>query len=154
MRCIKDRHGNMLFEEEEIKNRWEEYIAELYYDQRGDPAPIDTEADENCILLSEVEKAMSDLRTGKAAGPDEVDTELLKDLDKEGVRRIHILVQLIYKTGHIPSDMNKSTFICLPKKPKATLCSEYRTLSLMSHFLKMILHIILLRNRKKCRERN
>ena len=35
------------------------------------------------------------------------------------------------------------------KKPKATMCTEYRTLSLMSHLLKMILRIILMRNRQK-----
>ena len=45
--------------------------------------------------------------------------------------------------------MNESVFIRLPKKPKATLCAEYRTLSLMSHLLKVILKVILLRNRQK-----
>ena len=44
--------------------------------------------------------------------------------------------------------MNVSEFIRLPKKPKAPRCNEYRTLSMMSHFLKFILKIILNRNKK------
>ena len=34
-------------------------------------------------------------------------------------------------------------------KARATMCTEYRTLSLMSHLLKMIIRIILMRNRQK-----
>ena len=45
--------------------------------------------------------------------------------------------------------MNESIFIRLPKKSKATMCTEYRTLSLMSHILKILLKIILNRNRQK-----
>ena len=55
---------------------------------------------------------------------------------------------VVYRNGIIPGDMNESEFIRLPKKPKATRCNEYRTLSKMSHFLKLILKIILTRNKK------
>ena len=148
--CIRDKEGKMLFEEEEIKKRWVEYTTDLYNDNRGTPPEIDTETAENDnILLVEVEKAIADLKNGKATGPDRLATEMLKALDKEGVQRVHALVNKIYNTGHIPTDMNESTFICLPKKAKATMCSEHRTLSLMSHLLKMILRVILQRNRRR-----
>ena len=32
--CIKDKNGNILFNQEEIAARWVEYIAELYEDHR------------------------------------------------------------------------------------------------------------------------
>lgn len=147
-KCIRDRDGNMLFEEEAIKKRWVEYTTELYNDNRGDPPHFDI-GEENSILLEEVQKAIKDLKAGKATGPDRIATEMLKAIDDDGIRRVHALVNKIYKTGHIPSDMNESTFVCLPKKPKANMCSEYRTLSLMSHLLKMLLRIILLRNRNR-----
>ena len=73
----------------------------------------------------------------------------MKALDSTGVKNIHKLVNDIYKTGVIPTSMNESTFIRLPEKPKATMCTEYRTLSLMSHVLKVILKVILLRNKQK-----
>ena len=56
---------------------------------------------------------------------------MIKALDETGVKIIHKLVNDIYKTGVIPTSMNESIFIPLPKKPKATMCTEYRTLSLM-----------------------
>ena len=37
----------------------------------------------------------------------------------------------------------------LPKKAKATKCSDFRTLSLMSHILKVLLKVVLLRIRNK-----
>ena len=49
--------------------------------------------------------------------------------------------------------MSSSIFVRLPKKAKATECSDpgsdYRTLSLMSHILKILLKVILKRNKHK-----
>jgi hypothetical protein len=146
--CIKDKDGKLLFDEDEIKTRWEEYVSELYDDNRGDQPEIEDENGEE-VLLSEVEKAIKELKSGKAAGNDMITSEMIKALDDAGVEIIHKLVNNIYKTGNIPSDMNESIFIRLPKKPKATMCTEYRTLSLMSHVLKVILKVLLNRNRKK-----
>ncbi|GFO41248.1 craniofacial development protein 2 [Plakobranchus ocellatus] len=38
--------------------------------------------------------------------------------------------------GLIPTDLSKSIFIALPKKPGATECELHRTISLMSHITK------------------
>ena len=45
--------------------------------------------------------------------------------------------------------MAQSIFITIPKKPKALECSDFRTISLMSHVMKVLLKIILARNEKK-----
>ena len=42
----------------------------------------------------------------------------------------------------IPTEMKHSVFITLPKKPKAMICTEFRTISLMSHVTKLLLKII------------
>ena len=42
-------------------------------------------------------------------------------------------------------DLRASIFIVLPKKPRATECSDHRTISLMCHTLKLLLLIILKR---------
>ena len=55
----------------------------------------------------------------------------------------------MYEYGYIPAEMNESIFVRLTKKFKATNCSDFRTLSLMSHVLKVILKVILFRHRKK-----
>ena len=51
----------------------------------------------------------------------------------------------MYTTVYIPEDLTTSVFILLPKKQKAVECSDYRTISLMRHTLKLLLTIILKR---------
>ncbi|GFO14782.1 condensin complex subunit 3, partial [Plakobranchus ocellatus] len=51
--------------------------------------------------------------------------------------------------GQIPTDLSKSIFIALPKKPGATECELHRTISLMSHITNILLKIIMLRIRNK-----
>ena len=61
---IKDKQGNMLFEKEDIKERWAEYIAELFYDDREDKPEIEGD-DGPYILLSEVGGAFYHMKYGK-----------------------------------------------------------------------------------------
>ena len=59
----------------------------------------------------------------------------------------------IYDTGDIREDILKSVFITFSKKPNKLECYQHRTISLMSHILKLMLKIILERCRSKiCRE--
>ena len=48
--------------------------------------------------------------------------------------------------------MMESTFIPLPKKPKATDCSNFRTISNMNHSTKIVLRVIMNRIRKTIHE--
>ena len=142
--CIRDEDGKILFETHQIKSRWEEYVSELYNDNRENP-PLVQNVDGEEILLSEVEKAVKELKSGKAPGGDQLTSEMIKASDEFGLEVIHKLVNEIYNASYIPSNMNESIFVRIPK----TMCTEYRTLSLMSHLLKLILRIILLRNREQ-----
>ena len=69
------------------------------------------------------------MKDGKASGNDDITTEMLKALDDTGVQKITELCNLIYDTSYIPREMNESIFVRLPKKAKATSCSDFRTLS-------------------------
>ena len=82
------------------------------------------------------------MKDGKATGIDEITTEGLKALDEENVDALTRFCNSIYNSGHIPTDMEQSIFIPLPKKPKAQNCTEYRTISLMSHVTKLVLKVI------------
>ena len=48
----------------------------------------------------------------------------------------------MYSTGHLPDELLKSVYITLPKKARATECSDFRTISLMPHVLKIFLKVI------------
>ena len=138
----------MLFDEESIRGRWEEYVQELYDDERGDmPTIPDEEEDSEEILVSEVEKTIRDLKIGKAPGMDQITTEMIKALDEYPVKVLTGFCNIIYNNGKIPGDTNDSIIREMPEKTKATKCEEHRTLSLMSHVLKLMLEIILRRSK-------
>jgi Reverse transcriptase (RNA-dependent DNA polymerase) len=59
---------------------------------------------------------------------------------------------MIYEKGEIPKQWLLSTFVLISKKPNPRECSEYRTIALMSHTLKLFLKIIHKRIYKKLEE--
>src|SRR6267154_2387894 len=62
-----------------------------------------------------------------------------------GEKEIEIMTSLvnkIYKSGYIPEDIRKSIFIPIPKISKAQECSDFRTIALVSHASKVLLHLI------------
>lgn len=98
---------------------------------------------EKPIMVTEVQNAINKSKNGKAESPDELPTELYKTLTNSTcITRLTELFNTIYDIGHIPNDWLQSTFVVIPKKPNAKKCNEYRTISLMSHTLKIFLKII------------
>ena len=87
---------------------------------------------------------ITEMKCVKASGNDDIETETIKALDDEGIKKITELCNLVYDTGYLPPDMSSSIFERLPKKAKATECSDYRTLS---HKLKILLKVALKRNK-------
>ena len=59
--CIRDKNGKMLFDSNDVINRWVEHVAELYHDERGDP-PDGLNMSLNCIMTREVTHQMSVIR--------------------------------------------------------------------------------------------
>ena len=146
--CLKARNGDILMEKEDILNRWSEYIEELYHDDRGPPPNIHNE-EGNAILKDEVRFAFRKMKSGKAAGPDDLPFELIAALDELGLTSVTRLLNRIYDSGTIPDDMKKSIYIALPKKPGTVECDQHRTISLMSHLTKVLLRVIMNRMRNK-----
>ena len=141
--CIKNKDGtSSLFEKEDIKKRWEEYIQDLFDDDRGPELQI-SDNEGPSILESEVKNALHSLGTSKYEGPDGITKEELEALKEFGIEHLTSICQMIYNTGHIPEDLKKSIFVSISKKHKAGVCEDFRTVSFMSHVTKLLLKIIL-----------
>lgn len=127
---------------EEKKRTWKEYLNQLFEDQeRREPTEVQATSGPY-IMKEEVESAMKLMKDGKGAGPDNIQIEIIKLIEEEGIKKLTRLFNDIYNTGIIPREWRKSEFITLPKKPGAKNCEDYRTISLMSHLLKLFLKII------------
>jgi hypothetical protein len=81
-------------------------------------------------------------------GPDDMRSEFPKILGEGGIKTLTRLYNMVYR----PEEWLNSIFVTLPKKANARRCSEYRTLSVMSHVLKTFLRIIYERIKNKCEE--
>ena len=89
------------------------------------------------------------MKTNKSPGIDEIKTEMLKALDKTNTRLLASFFNRVYKVATIPGDMNDSIFLRIPEKLKAIACREFRIISLMSDFLKLIQRVILKRIKQR-----
>ena len=105
-------------------------------------AETNEEEDDPDILLSEVEHAVDRLRNGKSPGIDNIQAELLKETGDEGLIIIHRLCNKIWKCKEWPEDWKKAVFLPIPKKGDTRDCANNRTISLISHASKVLLHII------------
>ena len=141
---IKDRNGMDLTEAEEIKKRWQEYTEELYKKDLHDPDNHDGVIThlEPDILEYEVKWALGSITTNKASGGDGIPVELIQILKDGAVKVLHSIYQQIWKTQQWAQDGKTSVFISIPKKGNAKECSNYCTITLISHASEVMLKIL------------
>ena len=145
----------MSYDIEETLSRWTEYIDELYEDHTR-KNKIDNDVMNNSqlenepkILMSEMRASLDELAKRKSPGPDNINAELLQNMEGQGKKTLLSLLNKIYASGFIPEDFRRSIYVTIPKKPNATECKDYRTISLMPHVMALLLKIIQRRIRKK-----
>ena len=78
----------------------------------------------------------------KASGSDGIRGELFQILKDDAVKVLHSIDQQIWKTQQWPWDWKRSVFIPIPKKGDVKECSNYCTLTLVSHTSKVKLKIL------------
>ena len=133
-----------LTEAEDIKKRWQEYTEELYKKELHNPDNHDDVIThpESDILECEIKWASESITTNKASGGDGIPVELFQILKDDAVQVLHSICQQIWKTQQWPQDWKRSVFIPILKKGNAKECSNYRTISLISHASKVMLKIL------------
>ena len=93
--CLKAKDGTIIIEKDEIIKRWEEYIEQLFDDERGiKPTRKDEDYGED-ILKSEVEFALRKMKRGKAPGPDQVNVEMLDSAGEIGLEKLTELINKV-----------------------------------------------------------
>ena len=149
---IKKADGKIAMDIEEVKSRWGEYVAELFFDERPEVDEILINNDDGpTIMTEEVRSAIDSMKTGKAVGGDGISAEMLQALGDFAIDQLTTLFRRIYETGNIVKSMCESVFVALPKVEGTLECSKHRTLSIMSHITKILLRVILKRIRSKIR---
>ena len=93
---------------------------------------------ETDIMESEVKWALGSITRNKASRGDGIPVELFQILKDDAVKVLHSICQQIWKTQQRPQDWKMSVFILIPKKVNTKECSNYHTIALISHAIKVI----------------
>ena len=78
----------------------------------------------------------------KVSGGDGIPVELFQILKDNAVKVLHSICQQICKIQEWPRDWKRSVFIPVPKKGNRKECSNYSTITLISHASKVRLKIL------------
>ena len=78
----------------------------------------------------------------KASGGDGISVELFQILKDDAMKVLHSICEQIWKTQQWPQDWKRSVFNPIPKKGNAKECSNYHTITLISHASKVMLKIL------------
>ena len=131
---IKDSDGNILTDENEILSRWREYFEDLLNPVKAstrDTHEVTHLGEDEVFTAAEVATAIKGIKSGKAAGEDEIRPEMLKALTGEGILWLTRVCQVAWKLGKTPRDWQTGVIIPIFKKgdrkrPLAISFLEYR----------------------------
>ena len=121
--------------------RWDNYISNIFKDNRPENINIQYNGKGPPILKEEVEYAMNKMKFGKAVGTDGIALDMLKALGNFAVDKITTLANKIYESEELTNQMSKSVFIAMPKVQWTLECKKHCTISIMSQVTKILLRI-------------
>lgn len=149
---IKDEEGEMVYDTNGILERWYRYARGLYQscERRSPNNPnsqrsTSIEEVEPPVLLDEIRIATRKLKNNKAPGMDGIWGETLKAGGETVIKAVKKIIDHVWTTGDWPGDWSLSEMIPLPKTSGTQECTNFRTISLISHAAKILLEVI--RNR-------
>ena len=93
------------------------------------------------ILECKVKWALGSITMNKASRGDGIPAELFQILN-DAVKVLHSICQQTWKTQQQPQHWKRSVFISIPKKSNAKKCSNYNTLTLISHASEVMFKIL------------
>ncbi|VDP05067.1 unnamed protein product, partial [Schistosoma curassoni] len=121
-RPMKRKEGKVITNIEEQRNRWVECFKELLNQPAPlnppniESAPTDLPINVGPSTIEEISIAIRQIKSGKAAGPDDIPAEALKADIVVTARILHILFNKIWDEEQVPTDWKEELLIKMPKK--------------------------------------
>jgi hypothetical protein len=85
------------------------------------------------IFCTVKRKGIKEMKDEKATGNDVIPGDILRLLGKDGRRITTQVIKTIYENVEWPKDLFKFKIIALKENPKATKCSDRRTINLIAY---------------------
>lgn len=154
---VKSLDGTVLTDETLQIERWTQHFKSILNVQRDNQIQLFEEMVSNAAVkipkpktkisdkppsINEIKDALSQLKSGKAPGPDQICVELFKADLNTAARELQPLIESIWDSGEMPDEMKEVHLIKLPKKGDLSLCDNWRGISLLNTIAKVISRII------------
>ncbi|VDP59986.1 unnamed protein product [Schistosoma curassoni] len=137
-RPVKSKEGKVITNIEEQQNRWVEHFKELL----NRPAPLNPPNNEAAPThlpinvgpptIEEISMAIRQIKSGKAAEPDNISAEALKADVAVTAKILNILFSNIWNEEQVPTYWKERHLIKIPKKGNLSMCDNYRGITHLS----------------------
>ncbi|CAH8515125.1 unnamed protein product [Schistosoma haematobium] len=137
-RPVKDKEGRPITEIQQQPNRWVEYFEELLNrpalmnPPNIETAHTDLLIDVNPPTTEEIRMAVRQIKTEKAAGPDNIPAEALKSDIEATTSMLYLLFKKVWEEKQVPMDWKEGHLVKIPKKGDLSKCENYRGITLLS----------------------
>ena len=146
---ILNDDGNIVTDKESVLNKWKNSFSNLYNSSvshnveiKRNNVDVNVPEFDNDISIDEVYKAIFDAKKNKACGIDEIPAEIFRN--NTSVSVLHILFNVCYSTGIIPTAWGKGIVNPIPKSatndPRDPL--SYRGITLAPSMYKLYCFIL------------
>ena len=148
---LRSKDGQTLLKDNDsINARWKEHFQELLNRNSSAEPDIADHIPQSPIkedmgeppTLTEVHNAIRNLRNNKAAGPDGIPAEILKEGGPKLWHHIHNLLIKVWEREELPSELRDAQIVTIFKKGDKAECGNYRGISLLSTTGKILARVL------------
>jgi hypothetical protein len=147
IRCMKDSRGNSVGTPEEMAGVFRDYYADLFAEVKPPPHVLPTptiNADTTFqVDYYKVSKLISNLNGKRSAGPDGISNYLIKRLSTTFVGRLTRVLRACLHLQYFPTPWKSAKIIPIFKKGESSDPANYRPISLVNCFGKILERLVL-----------
>jgi hypothetical protein len=139
---LLDKNGQEITEQDQILKRIEEFYEQLYASDKETEEPGNSFEPIPDVTDWEVKHAINHMSRGKAAGPDAVLIDTIKDGEEVVTKELAKLFTECLHQGKVPQQWKEANMILIYKKGNKKDLKNYRPISLLSNIYKLFTRIL------------
>ena len=140
--CMKDKDGRLFVSEKDRGNLWKDHMEKIMNVENELDQIVDADMVEG-VTDKEVMEAMNKMKLGKAAGPSEVNMDMIIASGKFGVGVIKNLCQRVFDGKGMPEEWKISVVVSIFKGNGDVMdCGAYRRVKLLEHAMKIVERVL------------
>ena len=144
--CLKDKDGRLVVSEKDRGKLWKDHMEKIMnveneWDQMAKADMVEGPVEE--VTYEEVIKAMNKMKLGKAAGPSEVNMDMIMACGKFGVGVRKKLCQRVLDGKGMPEEWKTSVVVPICKEKGDVIdCGAYRGVKLLEHAMRIVERVL------------